>query len=550
MRNEKPPAERVRGIINVNEGFDRAGARLFLGYLLGLLAVLGGMGLSKGGLFVDRHEGDTLHLIEIVIRMSEGQWPHLDFVTPLGILSFWPIAALVGADFGVGSAILWSQIAVAVLLVPMVWWVGVSRLSRGLAYGFGAVVMILVLSLIHGEAEPSISLSMHYNRWAWAFAFVGVLTALLKAKYRHSDLVDSILIGLAMAFFLFGKITYAVALLPCVVIALAYAGRWQVLLLSTVPILAVAMLITFFAGPAIWAAYLADLKLVASTDVRPRAGVDLATLLLSPKFAIGTAILVIGFLYTRRHLEPQLGMGLFLASVGGIYITYQNYGNDPKWLALFAFLLLSMPRSRPTIALSVIAMTLIAPSWINMAVSPVRHFLVQDERYEALFEGTKYAGAHGDFFTQSDRVNRVLQRIPVEFSEAEFSYLNDKAGHPPRAEFQGKELPRCAQQLGLIGVTRAIASDLDRNGLASGKSVFATDTFGNYWLFGGLSPTQGGAPWYYGQLSGYEAADYVLVPLCPNTPSVWRSTMTEIEELAEQLELVRETELYRLYAKP
>lgn len=534
----------------MNEGFDRAGARLFLGYLLGLLAVLGGIGLSKGGLYVDRHEGDTLHLIEIVIRMSEGQWPHLDFVTPLGILSFWPIAALVGAEIGVGSAILWSQIAVAVLLVPMVWWVGVSRLSRGLAYGFGAAVMILVLALIHGEAEPSISLSMHYNRWAWAFAFVGILTAILEPKYRRSDAVDGIIIGFAIAFFLFGKVTYVVALLPCLVVALAYGRRFKVLMLAAVPILATAMLITAFAGPAIWPAYLSDLKLVASTDVRPRAGVDLATLLLAPKFAIGTAILVIGFLYTRRHLEPQFGIGLLLTSVGGIYITYQNYGNDPKWLALFAFLLLAMPRSRPTVALSVIAFTVIAPSWINMAVSPVRHFLVQEERYEALFEATQYAEVHGNFFTQSDRVNRVLQRIPVEFSEAEFLSLNDKAAHPPRAVFQGEELPRCAQQLGLIGVTRAIASDLDRNDLASGKSVFATDTFGNYWLFGGLSPTRGGAPWYYGQLSGYDAADYVLVPLCPNTPSVWRSIMTEIEELGEPLELVRDTELYRLYAKP
>ena len=62
-------------------------------YLVGIVAVFGTILLMKGGLYLNRHEGDALHLIEIVRRMSLGQWPHLDFVTPLGIAGFWPIAA-------------------------------------------------------------------------------------------------------------------------------------------------------------------------------------------------------------------------------------------------------------------------------------------------------------------------------------------------------------------------------------------------------------------------------------------------------------------------
>jgi len=71
------------------------GARLFF-FLTGLVVVLGAVTLAKGGLFINRHEGDTLHLTEILLRMGQGQWPHLDFVTPLrqalvsASRSFWP----------------------------------------------------------------------------------------------------------------------------------------------------------------------------------------------------------------------------------------------------------------------------------------------------------------------------------------------------------------------------------------------------------------------------------------------------------------------------
>jgi len=67
----------------MDNGMDKAGSRLFLGFLLGLVALMGGLALAKGGLYVDRHEGDTLHLTEIVLRMAGGEWPHLDHMSAI-----------------------------------------------------------------------------------------------------------------------------------------------------------------------------------------------------------------------------------------------------------------------------------------------------------------------------------------------------------------------------------------------------------------------------------------------------------------------------------
>ena len=98
----------------------RAESGRFFLYLVGIVVVLSGVLLAKGGLFLDRHEGDALHLIEIMLRMGQGQWPHLDFVTPLGIAAFLPMSAFVKAGFGIGMSVVLAQILVAAILI--VWW--------------------------------------------------------------------------------------------------------------------------------------------------------------------------------------------------------------------------------------------------------------------------------------------------------------------------------------------------------------------------------------------------------------------------------------------
>jgi hypothetical protein len=298
-----------------------------------------------------------------------------------------------------------------------------------------------------------------------------------------------------------------------------------------------------------WPAYFGDLALVASTDIRPRAGVSIGTLLTAPQYVLGNAVLLLSIVVLRRGVDEKMGLALILLGPGMIYVSYQNYGNDPKWLALIAVMMLAVSRTPQVIALAVIACTLIASSFFNMATSPMRHFIVEQGAYRPLFEGTNYVEDHGDIYTKSERAHRILARRPMQFESTEFSYLNELADHMPLAEFLGEELPACLQQLGLVGVLHAIAKDIDEAGLSDGKSVFVADTFGNLWMFGNLRPTAGAAPWYYGRLTGYDDADYLLVPTCPTTPHAYRSILKEVEARGEALEEVRRTELYILYAR-
>ncbi|MEL7117621.1 MAG: hypothetical protein AAGP08_18885, partial [Pseudomonadota bacterium] len=183
-------------------------------FILVVIAGMGGIALLKGGFYVAKHEGDTLHLLQIVFRMADGEWPHLDFMTPIGVLAFAPIAAFVNAGFGVGAAILWAQIAVALGLALPTFWAAYTRFSNGLAYLFALTVMVLCLALVHGQTDQLVSISMHYNRWAWAVSYIVVVLAVLPAMRGGTGLVDGVILGLGLAALALCKVTYFVAFAP------------------------------------------------------------------------------------------------------------------------------------------------------------------------------------------------------------------------------------------------------------------------------------------------------------------------------------------------
>ena len=128
------------------------------GRLAGVMAlvviVLGALPFLKGGLVIAKHEGDTLHLADIVLRMAEfGQVPHLDFMTPLGILSVAPIAWFVEAGINLGHAFFMAQLLVAGLLfVPAAYAAG-TRLTMPWAALFGAYAMRFFGDAAHHVAD-------------------------------------------------------------------------------------------------------------------------------------------------------------------------------------------------------------------------------------------------------------------------------------------------------------------------------------------------------------------------------------------------------------
>lgn len=520
-------------------GMSRPNPIILFVVLAAVAAALGGAAIAKGGFFIAKHEGDTLHLLQIVLRMAEGEWPHLDFMTPIGILAFWPISVLVERGFGIGQAILWSQVGVAAALLLPTYWAALTRFKGALGYLFGASVMVLTMALVHGEADQLVSVSMHYNRWAWAVAYIVVILAVLPAQRASSGLVDGLIIGLGVAALALCKATYVIALAPGILVALMLRRAWPTVLFACLAGFAVIVVMTLAASTEFWPAYLGDLAAVAGSEVRPQPGFSLQNIISAPAYIGGSFALVAGVILLRQTDEPDLGLVLLLLAPGFVYITFQNFGNDPQWLVLAALLLLvarpgaeaKTKRGWPLAqTLSYVAVAMLAfatPSMLNLAYSPFRHLNADPEDYTPMLAAS---AQHSDLHTRLVRANRVDGAIGLD---GPGSGLEDRREAALREDgevtLNGEALFECELQLGLIAWLEVITEDLTANGY-QGAKIFAADIFNSHWLFGGVKRLPNGSPWYYGGLPGFEAADYVLVPICPASQGIRKMILDRIEE--------------------
>ncbi len=531
----------------------------FMAGLIGLYAVTF---FGKGGLFISKHEGDALHLLQMLLRMADGDWPHLDFVTPIGVLAFVPITVFLKAGFGVGHAFHAGQLLVASVFFLPAWWVAKTRFDGIWAYLFGATILIYSVALVYGADDDVVSVSMHYNRWAWAAAFLAITASMLPARGRGSARADGMVIGLAMAVMAMIKITYFVAFLVPVIVALLARGQGRALLWALATGCVAVLLVTLWVGtPLIWLAYLKDLLNVAASDVRPQPGHNLSYIVSAPAYLGGSLVAIGAVIFLRQAGRMTEGLVLLLLLPGFFYVTFQNYGNDPHWLWLLGLILVALRPTGPVfngfgwdlqkaITISAVAALAFAtPGFLNLAASPVRHFSTDVEKYAPLMPDS---GLHEDLQTYAPRAARVDVRSAYDGPDSLFADLyDDDAREDTEVTFKGRELEYCSLELGMVVWFRAVSREIaDWSG--GGVSLFSADLLSSYWLYADLEPLKGGAPWYYGELSGIQNADYLLVPACPLSADTRKKILDEVsgQDWIDEVKEARRTPYYTLYSLP
>jgi len=504
---------------------NRRGNVQYLAFLIALIAVLGGLAMIKGVFLVGQHEGDVLHLAQIMVLLKEGWRAHFDFMTPIGFLAFWPMEVLVKAGLPMGKAFFLGQVMVACALLPAIWWVGISRFSKGLSYIMGAVVLAWVLALVHGEATPATSMSMHYNRWAWAITALVLFTAVLPSLREQRVWADAAVIGTGMAVLGLSKATFAVAFVPGILVVLIAGGRGGTVLRALLVAGGLLGVVTLLRGTEFWIAYVGDLLEVMQSQTRAFPHRPLGNVLAAPEF-MGATLLLAASIVVLRHGGRQVeGLAILLLAPAFVYVTYQNYGNDPKWLPILGLMLaMLLPAAgeralygwdlRPVqVAMVVIAFTLNLPSLINIASSTWRNRSADVADYTVLVPG---APLFSDVLIPSERITTIDLTLAAEYQSAGVDHLRGAAQRAALVEIAGEQLPVCRLGAGLIGQTRALSDELAALGVVEeGASVLVADVFSALWLFGKTEPLAGMSPWYYGGAPGVDKVDYLSVPFCP-----------------------------------
>jgi hypothetical protein len=524
-------------------------------FSLCLLVLFGAAPLLKGAFYLGKHEGDTMHLAELVLRMAAGEWPHLDFMTPIGVLALAPIVLFVKVGVGLGHAIFYGQILVAALLLPPAIHVARSRFSGVWQYVFCASVLVLCLALVHGEAHKAVSISMHYNRWAWAVAYIIVPLAIMEPGGTGRDRLEGILIGLGLAALVLIKVTYFVALSPALLVALFARRRFGAILWALIAGLAVALAVTLLAGPQFWLAYLGDLLAVAGSDIRQQPGESLGDTITLPLYAGGSITALAGVILLRQAGRAVEGMALLLLVPGLFYITYQNFGNDPQWLCLLALIFVALRPGdmgvtnglgwdlrRALTRAAILCLAFGLPTAINLAFSPWRHLAMDTKDFVPLLPGLP---ATADVLAFGPRLYTINRTLPYDGADTPFASYRSRTERPGTAMLNGEALPECQLEGGTNAWFETVTADLTAAGYG-GTSLIGTDLFSAYWMFGDFKPVRGAAPWTYGGLPGIDNADYVVVPLCPMSTKLRAGMLKALAESGRSLTERRRTDLYVL----
>jgi len=509
--------------------------------------------VNDGSVLIMSFQGDALHMAQTVLRVANGEIPHRDFQTPLGIMAFLPISTLVNLGFGIGKAFAYAPSLLGIISLPAVYWLGLTRLKPSGALLFGTVFLALLFAYVHGGLLPTTAVSMYYNNWGWAIAMPVVLLVMLPGpKGRLAFWFEVLILGFGMGFLTLSKATYAVFLLPAILLALGMDGAWRKLIASAVVATVFLAIVTIpLGGIAYWVGYVSDLLTVSKAPTRPQAGLRLGDMVLSARHFPGAVALLTAVVFLRQARLQKESLLLLLLGVGWMLITYQNWENDPHWMVLAGLLIFSMSTKIELYnslgwplrnALRFVAVGLIVMG-LPLTYTQMQSVVLHNGLNSKHFGNTLAINTQADFRFRDPKRGLVWKKEPFEglsngLADINISRLGDEA------------LPNCGKDNGLFADLQATGRRLDEIVGTEGKTALYTDWVNAIWMFSDLKPLPSGAPWYYGGTPGFENADFLVVPICPTGPFVRRIILEQIaaDPLLKFVEVER-NELFILLKK-
>lgn len=527
---------------------DKASIRFGI-FLLVLFAIEAALTLLPNGIVITGHEGDLLHMIDAGIRMSEGEIPHLDFMTPIGIIGFAPFAFFLSMGAAAGQAAVLANLLICLILLPATWWVGASRMTPWVAWFFGAMIIVLCTALVHGNGSISIGFSMYYNRWSWAVTLIILAALLLRSRLAKGSVwIDPAIIGVGMAMLALTKMTFFVPLVPAIILVLLNSKRYQLLLRSILVGALCGGVVVLVLGLDFVFAYAEDLLAVASGGAgRSHPGADISGVLSDPSRLSASVVLMMTIVFFRKTGKMRQGLVMLILAPAFVYITFQNWGNDPKWLYFLIIYLamnlpkdtakpfLGMPARQAGVVLIAIAATTALPSISSLFGSTARAAFSDRAKTAKIPLPAELA----DLWMIESRIH-VTDRSQKFIDET----IDDGE---EAASINGIPLHICKVDGGFIALTHAMARQLETISEVEGKQVLTADVLNVGWLMAGQPRVDGAAIWYYDDDSGFEAADYLLVPFCPLRPDSRNAMVENIVATDWQLELRYTSELMTLY---
>lgn len=490
-------------------------------------------------------------MLDATLRMVSGELPHVDFMTPIGILGFAPVAGFLTLGFAVGKATLLADAAMLAVMLPVIWWLSATRFSKGQAYYFGTIMVITMMAVVYGGGSSTISLSMYYNRWGWSITFLLLATILFVPHRKLGEAwVAPLVIGLSMAALAMLKMTFFVPLLPVVIIILLAQKQGMLLLKAMGVGLLVGVALLAWLGLDFFFAYFEDLLVLTRPEsARVNTGVGLSDVAGSPNTIVSSIILFAALIIFRKSARMHQGLVVLVLAPAFTYITYQNWGNDPKWLHLIVLYIwanlpdaaakpvFGLPARQGGLVLIVAAITFIFPSVFSMATTPFRVLVTSEDEAFAKLE---LQGGISDIWLPERRVSDIYGEQAIA------GWPNLRADLDPLV-INGYTFPACRLGEPLMTQFSAMAQQMEGLEAVRGQPVLVADVLSMVWLLGDVGRVPGAAPWYYGDDAGLEGAAFLAVPFCSGKLDLRSAMVEQAAAHGYGLEEIYRSELMVLY---
>lgn len=211
---------------------------------------------------------DCVFIADLGYRLVNGQVPHTDFVSPIGIA----FVALVAAGTQLSSTMIESlrvaSCLAAIAVLPLVLYVAKSRLSSGCAFLLVSICLLTVIVPVNiGDPASAITYASLYNRLSYVLILLVILLTIGETddNRRHRAL-DGTFIALIVVILVYTKVNYGILALFFLAFWGVYRGAWAPLVCSLVSVALAAAALEVFVRSGISSSYFHDLQLAVNSS--------------------------------------------------------------------------------------------------------------------------------------------------------------------------------------------------------------------------------------------------------------------------------------------
>lgn len=248
--------------------------RLLFLLLIGIVATLSLILVNIGIPPINTFPTDVTILLDSGWRIINGQTPHLDYYSPLGIFNSLPIAFGMKIGSPSASAIAYGNVLLLVILTPWAWFIARSRISSFNAFLF-ALFMGLLLVTPRALSNPiqDTTYAMLYNRQGFVLLSMLLLGIFIvpqtyvKTHVKPKNMfLGGLSSGILLAFLFYCKINYF-AIATCAIllhlIFFRFSKAWLIGLVTGALSISIVMYLVFDLNSF---SYLADISLAAQSQ--------------------------------------------------------------------------------------------------------------------------------------------------------------------------------------------------------------------------------------------------------------------------------------------